>query len=137
MIALTTSEPVSPAEDIAASDQSAQVGSSVRVSRSTHVSTSVSSLRATVSRELLATQQFHQLVGAHGRRRPAPHPADLPLGPGLAAGRPHDPQRPAVLDHLDLVTLVEVVLASELRGDGHLTLAVQSHARLPKQYYVI
>src|SRR6266508_6782229 len=111
MIGLTTSEPASLAAPIASSDHSAQVASSVRASSSTQVSTSVSSTWATDSLELLATQQLHQLIGAHTRRRLAAHAADQAASAGLAVRCANDPQRSAIVDDLDLGALAQVVPA--------------------------
>src|SRR6266567_7951548 len=128
MIGLMTVAPRSRACANASSDQSAHFGSSVRTSRSTHESTSVTRFSETTRNEpLLATEQFHQLIRAHRRRCTPTHTCGETLAPPLRPLPTHYPQRIADLDHLDLVPLFQRELPAQFRGNGHLPLAVEPH----------
>ena len=52
---------------------------------------------------------------------------DQTLATGVGLTDAHDAQCAAFLDHVDLITLVQVVPDPQLRRDRHLTLAVQLH----------
>src|SRR5581483_205735 len=78
---------------------------------------------------LFATQQRHDLVGAHARDvvpgGGVAQAAGQPPPPGLGPLGADDPERTADLDNLDLVPSVQPVLGPQMRRDGHLAFAVQ------------
>src|ERR1039457_2864994 len=101
MIGLITTRPTSMAAAISRADQSAHCSSPVMTSRSTQESTRVAGRMA----GSLATQQRHDLVGAHTRHvlpggRVA-QPPDQPLPSALGPLDADDLKRAADLDDLD------------------------------------
>src|SRR5690349_22981412 len=131
---LTISRPSSSVRAKASADQAPHLGSSVATSSRTQESTRVACSRTT-RRVLLVTQQSHDLVSGHGRRRTATKSLRGPPAPRAAALPAHDPQGVAHFDHVDLVAGVQAVLLADLGGNGHLSLAVQSHRARP--HYVL
>ena len=79
----------------------------------------------------LATEQRHDLVGAHARYISRgcriTEPPDQPLAPGPRAFGAHYLQRTIHLGNLNLVASMQAELGPELRRDGHLAFAVQHH----------
>src|ERR1035437_4766280 len=141
MRGLITTRPASTAAAICAADQSAHCSSPVMTSSSTQESTRVAGRSAGAS---LATEQRHDLVGAHARHvlaggrpphllaggRPADPPAQ-PLPPALSPFGADDLERAANLDDLDIIPGMQPVLGPQMRRDGHLACAVQYHHSLP------
>src|SRR3984957_17782254 len=124
-------------------DQSAHCSSSVMTSSSTQESTRVPGRIAAGS---LATQQRHDLVGAHPRHflasRRIAQPPNQPLPPALGSLGADDLKRAADFDDLHLVPGMHPVLGPQIRWDGQLALAVQNHDDLRERvtyydYYVI
>src|ERR1700721_302975 len=128
MSGLITTRPASMAAAISWADQSAHCSSPVVTSSSTQESTRVAGRIADGS---LATQQRHDLVGAHARHllagRRIAQSADHPLPPALGSLDADDLKRAADLDDLYLVPGVQPVLGPQVRRDGQLALAVQNH----------
>ena len=85
---------------------------------------------------LLATEEGHDLVGAHasdvlpggGAAQPPDQPLPAALGPLCA----DDLKGTAHLDDLDLVPGVQPVLGPQMRRDGYLAFAVQYYGGLPR-----
>src|SRR5581483_2610197 len=81
-----------------------------------------------------ATQQRHDLVGAHARDvvpgGGVTQPAGQPLPPGPGSLGADNPERTADLDDLDLIAGVQPVLGPQMRRNGHLAFAVQHHDSL-------
>src|SRR5207237_1513834 len=131
MRGLITTRPASRASAIRCADQSAHRGSPVATSRITHESTRVAGRRAA---GLLATEQVHDLLGAHSldvrARRGVAQPPDQALPPGLRPLGPDDLQDPADLHHLDLVAFMQAELGAKTGRYSHLPLAVQHHGAL-------
>src|SRR5580698_10586596 len=104
MRGLITTRPASTAAAICAADQSAHCSSPVMTSRSTQESTRV---EGRCSEALLATEQRHDLVGAHARHILAggctAEPPDQPLPPALCPFGADDLEDAANLDDLDLI----------------------------------
>src|SRR4051794_29411356 len=125
-----TSGPSSAARASASADQSAHRGSSVVRSRITQASTRVDGACTTDS-SVLATQQFHDLVGAHAAgapatqiRRQAASRRVIPLGADDAGGIP-------VYDEAHLVALVQSKLLADVDRYGHLPLGRDAHESTP------
>src|ERR1700722_777432 len=143
MSGLMTTLPASMAAAISRPDQSAHCSSSVMTSSSTQESTRVAGRIAAGS---LATQQRHDLVGAHPRHflasRRIAQPPNQPLPPALGSLGADDLKRAAAFDDLHLVPGMHPVLGPQIRWDGQLALAVQNHDDLRERvtyydYYVI
>src|ERR1700756_627945 len=132
MSGLMTTRPASMAAAISRADQSAHCSSPVMTSRSTQESTRVAGRMAAGS---LATQQRHDLVGAHARAPLAggrvAQPPDQPLAPAFSPLGTDDLKRAVDLNNLDLVAGVQPVLGPQVRRDGQLAFAVQHHDGLP------
>src|ERR1017187_2967662 len=129
-IGLITSRPPSRARARGSPDRCAQVASSVRTSSMTLESTRVAAhpaVTAVWARGSFATQQFQELVRAHGGGRPAAHLVHESLPPGRAPLGTYDAQCVAVFDDVYLVTLMEAVPLAQGSGDRHLALAVEPH----------
>src|SRR5690242_17092130 len=111
MSGLITTRPASMADAIWPADQSAQRSSPVITSSSTQESTRVAGRIAAGS---LATQQRHDLVGAHARHllagRRVAQPPDQPLPSGLGSLGADDLKRAVDLDDLDIVAGVQPIL---------------------------
>src|SRR5580692_10532559 len=94
MIGLITARPSSMAAAIRAADQSAQFSSPVMTSSSTQESIKVA---VRMAAGLFATQQRHDLIGAHARHVLSgggiPQPPGQPLSPALGSLAPDDLQR--------------------------------------------
>src|SRR5579863_5198910 len=133
MSGLMTTLPASMAAAISRADQSAHCSSPVMTSRSTQESTRVAGRIAAGS---LATQQRHDLVGAHARHvlpgGGVAQTPDQPLPPALCSLGADDLKRAANLDDLDLIPGVQPVLGPQVRRDGHLPFAIQHHDSLLK-----
>src|SRR5450756_65046 len=131
MSGLITTRPASMAAAISCADQSAHCLSPVMTSRSTQESTRVAGRMAAGS---LATQQRHDLVGAHAGHVLAgggvAQSPDQPLPPALGPLSADDLKLPADLDDLDLISGVQPVLGPQVRRDGQLAFAVQHHDSL-------
>src|SRR5882757_1075124 len=136
MIGLTTSGPSSAASARAVADHGRHTGSPTTRSSSTHESTRVVGLRLppTTRSPLLATQQLHQLVRRHPldvlRRRRARQPPCQSLTVAARPDHPDDTQRAALLNHVDLVPLMQGVLLPQLGRDRELPLGIQLHSAL-------
>src|SRR5579862_6503206 len=132
MSGLITARPVSMAAAISAPDQSAHCRSPVMTSRSTHESMRVA---GRIAAGLLATEEGHDLIGAHARDvlpgGGAAQPPDQPLPPALGPLGADDLESAIHLDDLDLVPGVQPVLGPQVRRDRQLTFAVQNHDSLP------
>src|ERR1035437_8055493 len=119
MRGLITTRPASTAAAICAADQSAHCSSPVMTSSSTQESTRVAGRSAGAS---LATEQRHDLVGAHARHVLAggrtAEPPDQPLPPALSPFGADDLERAANLDDLDIIPGMQPVLRSEERRVG-------------------
>src|SRR3954471_8825543 len=104
MSGLITTRPASMAVAICAADQSAHCSSPVMTSRRTHESMRVA---GRIAAGLLATQQGHDLVGAHARdvlpAGGAAQPPGQPLPSAFGSFGAHDLEGAAYLDDLDLV----------------------------------
>src|ERR1700761_2029381 len=126
MSGLITTRPASMAAAICAADQSAQRSSPGMTSRRTHESIRVA---GRIAAGLLATEEGHDLVGAHARgllpAGGAAQPADQPLPPALGSLRADDLEGATDLDDLDLVPRVQAELGPQVRGYGQLAFAVQ------------
>src|ERR1700751_2110072 len=111
MSGLITTRPESMAAAIRAADQSAHCSSPVMTSNSTQESTRVAGRIAAGS---VATQQRHDLVGAHpchvlaGGR--VPQSPNQPLPPALSSLGADDLERPSNLDDLDFIPGMQSVL---------------------------
>src|ERR1700752_2486574 len=119
MSGLITTRPVSMAAAICCADQSAHCSSPVMTSSRTQESTKMAGRIAAGS---LATQQRHDLVGAHARHVLAggrvTQPPDQPLPSALGTLRADDLKRASDLYDLDLVPGVQPVLGPQMRRDG-------------------
>src|SRR5579864_2732041 len=104
MSGLITTRPVSRAAATRCADQSAHCSSPVMTSRRTQESTKIAGRIAAGS---LATQQRHDLVGAHTRHLLAgcrvAQPPDQSLPPALGSLDADDLKRAASLHDLDLI----------------------------------
>src|SRR5712691_456390 len=138
MSGLITTRPASIAIAIWLADQSAHRSSPVMTSSSTHESTRVAERIAVRS---FATEQRHDLVGAHARyfltTGRVAQPADQPLPSALGPLSADDLQRAGDLDDLHLIPGVQPVLGPQMRRDGHLAFAVQHHHDLPRMWPVL
>src|ERR1700761_322330 len=104
---------------ISRADQSAHCSSPVMTSSSTQESISVAGRIAAGS---LATQQRHDLVGAHARDFLAggrvPKAPDQALPPAFGSLGADNLKHAASLDNLDLIAGVQSVLGPQVRRDG-------------------
>src|SRR6202042_3519648 len=115
MSGLITTRPTSMAAAISRADQSAHCSSPVMTSRSTQESIMVARW---IAERSLATQQRHDLVGAHACHVLAggrvAQPPDQPLPPGFGSLGADDLERAADLDDLDLIAGVQPVLVPQM-----------------------